>query len=210
MRRLTHHEFTIAADAEPNRIHNLNVRGQVALAFGRGIIAQSLSYVEVDCLCHRINDVLTESHTRKFAASFVRMHFDTIAQVLAAAETDLTTPKFFSVVDFFVRGKRMHTACGSTTDSPELITVELAQTPPTANAVVSKVTSINITALRAEIVGNAERKGVEIEAPWLPPFGSEDLAELLAPYIELRDGAMATVVATAGAKARAMFEGRLQ
>jgi hypothetical protein len=206
MRRLSHAEFVIAADSDSNQIHNLNVRGQVALAFGRNAIAQSLSYIEVDALCHRIADVLTESYSRKMAASFVRVHFDTIAQVLAAAEADPARNKFFSVIDFFVRGKRQHTCCGTTTSDPELVAFELARTPLTAKTIVNRVTSINVTGLRAEIVASAECKGIDIAAPWLPALGSTELAELLQPYMQLRDDAVATVVAAAGAKSRKTFE----
>jgi hypothetical protein len=206
MRRLTHKEFRAASDIDSIHSYNLNARGQAALAFGRNMIATSLSYVEMDCLCLKIADVLAESYPRKLATSFVRVHFDTIAQVLAAAEADPTANKFFSVIDFFVRGKRAHTCCGSVTDDPELIAFELAHTPLTARAIVNRVTSINITGLRAKIVDNAERKGIDIAAPWLPPLGSQDLAELLQPYMALRDEAVATVIAAAGAQSRTAFE----
>jgi hypothetical protein len=209
MRRLTHAEFVIAADTDSNQIHNLNHRGQAALAFGRSVIAHSLSYIEADALCHRIADVLTKSYTRRLAASFVHVHFDIVANVLAAAEADPKRPKFLSVVDLYARGKLLHTTCGSTTDNAETITAELAQTPLTAHATVSRITSINITALRAEIVASGARKGVELDAPWLPPLGSKDFADLMQPYTELRDRAVATVE-SAGAKARTIFEGTLQ
>jgi hypothetical protein len=217
MRRLTYKEFRIAADIDSSHTHNLNYRGQVPLAFGRSVIAQSLSYVEVDCLAIRIANVLAESYSLKTAASFVRVHFDIIAQVLASAEADPAATKFFSVIDFFVRGKRMHTTCGSVTDDPELIAFELARTPLTARGTVNRITSVNITALRAEIVDNAERKGIEISAPWLPPLGSKELAELLAPYVELRDNAVVTAsmevqaeFLAAGKKSRNIFEGTMQ
>jgi hypothetical protein len=206
MRRLSHKEFMIATNADSNQNHNLNHRGHVALAFGRNVIAQSLVYIEVDALCYRVADVLVDSYPRKLAASFVRVHFDTIAKTLAAAEADPAGTKFFSVVDFINRGIRSHTACGTVTDDPERVALALAHIPLTARATVSRVTAVNITALRAEIVANAERKGLDIAAPWLPPLGSPELAELLVPYAQTRDDA----VASAGAKARAIFEGTMQ
>jgi hypothetical protein len=210
MRRLSHKEFMIATNADTNQIHNLNSRGHVALAFARNAIAQSLSYIELDALCYCAADALTETYTRKLSAAFVIGHFDILAMVLATAEVDLRAPKFFSIIDFHVRGKLMHAACGVTTDNAALITADLALAPLVAGAVVARVTSINITALRAAIVANAARAGIDISASWLPPLESEELAELLQPYMELRDNAVATVVAAAGTKSRAIFEGTIQ
>jgi hypothetical protein len=156
-----------------------------------------------------VNDTLARSYCRKQAAQFCIVHFDTLATVLAIAEAHPERPAYFSMIDTRVRGERAHVACGTSTDDPELIAFELARTPVTARAHANRITSVNISMLRDDIVRRAAGHGLDLSAPWLPPFGSKALAGLLVPYVGVRDAAVAEVIA-AGSRSRALYEGTLQ
>jgi hypothetical protein len=202
---LTLNQMLKCSDIERYHLTNMRERNQIALAFGRHVAADSLDYLPVDCLVLTVSNTLAQSYSRKLSAQFCLVHFDILAGVLAVAESNPKKPAYFSVIDYRVRGQRAHIACGTSTDDPELIAFELARTPLTARAHADRITSVNVSMLRADIIKNATKHGLDLSAPWLPPLHSPELAELLQPYVERRDNAIANAVA-AGAKARKLLD----
>ena len=202
--RLTFHEMFKCSGNDRFHIENLRQRGTSAFAFGRNVMSISLTYLPIDCLVMSVCDILAQSYSRKLAAQFCLVHFDILATVLAIAEANPERPAYFSVIDTRVKGQLAHVACGTNTDDPELIAFELARTPVTARSHADRITSVNVSMLLQGIRDNAAKHHIDLSAPFLPPVGSKELADLLGPYVEVRDAAVDMVVA-AGSKSRPLF-----
>src|SRR3954465_6116950 len=110
--RLTLREIRLATATPIERFKNLVYRNLHAFAWGRSVASDSLTYFEVDALALMLTETLAKSYSRTVAAQLVRLHCDTWIAALAMAEANPDRPAYFSIVDFFCKGKRGHIACG--------------------------------------------------------------------------------------------------
>jgi hypothetical protein len=187
MRGVTYRELLETAGFDHQRLKVLRQRGQVALAFGRSDIYESLGYIELDCVAALLADVLTEKLDRTLAAEIVRDQWGVWSRVVAAAEASGGVPAFFYVVEYEnQKGKRWHMTVGSMLDSlKERNLREIAEDlRKRAGVTARNYVVVEMQSILADVRANAKRAKHDFSAPFLPPYGSAELEEVLRPFDE--------------------------
>ncbi len=204
MRIIDFQVFMAAAGWDLQALRTLRRRGQVALAFGRSDVYASLSYIELDAVAACLADDLAQSFDRTFAAQLVRVHCDEWAASVARAETS-PTPTFFAVIEYEpvgrAKGKRSHLVCSASTPDAQQIALAASLTPQAASYEVVRVVIANISRIVARVRENAKRAGFDLSDPFLPPPDSPQFKAIFKSYSEIRDHAVASVMANRKDKA---------
>lgn len=218
MRSLTLKQTTTISGTPKGALDSLRQRGHFAGAFGRSDAYESLGWIPLDSFAIFLNDTLAERYPRAEAAQIVRIHCDVWSAAVAMAEEHPDQPALFCVVDFYPGGKRAHLCCATTSTNLDEIAQRVAMTPQALGAIAKRISSVNATRLIKWLRGNAAKHGIDLSTPFLPPVNSPEFAEIFAPYVDVRDAAIATVkqrkakaelAKMAGQRARAALEARL-
>jgi hypothetical protein len=178
MRPITFPEFLAATDLNNERIKVLRQRDQIALAFGRSEAYQSLGYIELDAVAHGLAEVLADKLDRTLAANIVRDLWGVWTRIAAQAET---RPAFLFVIEYEdKKGRRDYMVLGKHTDSvleARAVVMKLGLTP-------KNYFIVDMPDLLATVRRLADQAGYDFKAPFLPPFGSAKLEEVLEPFKE--------------------------
>jgi hypothetical protein len=192
---ITFSEFMAAADLTPQKTKTLRRRGQLALAWGRSDVYASLLYFEIDTLAHALNQALASIFKRDLAASLVRCQFDIWGDAAARADAS-KEPIYFGVVEFTRPGEpriRSHLCLASDTDEPRALARLASATPQARGYVPVRAVGANMTGLLAQVRADALKANLDFSNPFLPPPDHPAFAELFAPYVAVRDQAVAQV-----------------
>jgi hypothetical protein len=184
MRAISYEAWRAAADVTEQGLVSLRRRDQIACAWGRNAAYLPLGYFEIDAVAMALVQVLGHLLEKTRAARLVRREFDIWAQVVANAEYS-RAPAFFTFVELLdKRGQELSIACGTTTDDPQLIK---KMADKMTGAMTRRTHAINMHGVITDVRANAKRAGYLLNDPFLPPPGSNELAELLAPFKTVRD-----------------------
>lgn len=191
--RLTLPELLSITETSNQALKSLRRRDQIALAFGQRHAYESLSYLPLDAVGMLLTGTLAKSYGHTEAAQLVRVYGDIWAQVVAEAEADFKTDASFCVVDFEREsdGKKATMAAGAREATPERIAATVANTPEAQGFVAVRINCVNISHLIRAIRISAAKHDIDLIRPFMPPPGSEEFQKLFAPYVELRDKAIA-------------------
>lgn len=195
----------------------LRRRDQVAMAFGQRFAFNSQVCLPVDGVALMLADALAQSYPRDMAAFMVRVHYDVWMHALALAEHDPSGLGVFCIADFTDRaGRKMHLpASFNGAATPDEVAREFAAAAK--GAPVDRFTSIVMNRFAATMRENAEKIGLDLSRPFLPPIDDPELQKLLADYKDRKEIAIAKassdrrkadLARDAGAAVRALAEQR--
>jgi hypothetical protein len=206
MRRLSQAELMKATALDRNVLKQHQHRDQVALAFGRQHCYESLSYVELDAAGVMLADTLTKPYGRDVAAQIVRVHCDQWATAIALFEKEYKAGVFF-VADFENAKRQATHLTGASNDQGDALD-KIRMLPQAAGHKLLSVNFVDMAPLIRFVQKTGAGHGINLLAPWVPPHGSPEFAELFSSYADARDAAIIKVGAMvkAGEKARAKFE----
>lgn len=195
----------------------LRRRDQVAMAFGQRFAFNSQVCLPVDGVALLLADALTGPYSRDMAALLVRVHWPEWLRALALAEHDPSGLGVFCVADFTDGdGRKTHLpAAFNGAAMPDAVASAFAAAAKGAH--VERFTSIVMNCFTAKMRENAEKIGLDLSRPFLPPLGDPALEKLLADYEEKKERAIAKAASErrkqdlardAGVAARALAEQR--
>jgi hypothetical protein len=187
MRSISYEEFRDTTGLTPDRLKVLRQRGHTVRAFGASEIYESLGYIELDVVAVRLADVLAEKLDRTLAADLVRDQWGVWSRVVAVAEAAPDAPIFWYVVEYETKkGERWYLTVGSDLDSRSDINLrELAQDLYQRAGVVAKnYVVVEMQSVLADVRAAAERAKHDFTAAFLPPYGSDELEQVMKPFDE--------------------------
>jgi hypothetical protein len=186
MRIITFSELLAVMGLDVHRLKVLRQREQIALSFGRSDAYNALNYLPLDAVAHRLADVLAEKLPRPLAAEIVRDQWGIWSRVVAVAEAaPAGMPVLFYVVEYEDQKKRRgHMTLGSTLDSRDdgnLLRLA-ADIQKRTGVIARSYVAVEMGSILADVRAAASKARVDFSASFLPPLGSEQLAEVLKPY----------------------------
>jgi hypothetical protein len=182
MRSTSYLNFRDISGLSDARLKALRQRGQAVRAFGSSEVYEALGYFELDVVAVRLADVLAKHLDRTLAAEIVRDQWGVWSRSIAAAETS-GNPTFFYVIGY---GDGRYLTTGSMLDSRSEVNLRaIAKDIHERGGVTAKsYIVIEMQSLLADVRAAAKRAKVDFTAPFLPPFGSDELEALLQPFDE--------------------------
>ncbi|RXH41071.1 hypothetical protein [Bradyrhizobium zhanjiangense] len=213
MRRISAKEFYRVCGRDDGQIRMHRLRNQAIGAFGcAAFFPKTTGLIALDLVAFKLTDVLTEKLRRTHAAIIVRDAWQAWTAVVAVAEAT-TDPVFLYVLDCEnLRGERTTITTGSTLDSrSDRNLMQIAEDVRRNTGLTPKsYVVIEMQSVLADVRRAAKQAKVDLSGPFLPPYGSPELAELLSG----EDGAVVVTadaaerVKRAGLAAREMIEKR--
>lgn len=178
-------------------------RDQIAMAFGRRTAAASLSYIPADCIGMLLVEALGEAYGGKltFPAQLVRVYGDVWLQCIAYAEGEARSESpldvNFCVMDLEREsdGKAGHIVAGSMAGMREQAAFEAHRLKPNGwvhRRVVWVSVSLLISRVRRAAAeynkGKSAEEQINLDAPFMPPPGSDEFKKLMnSDYFKRRD-----------------------
>jgi hypothetical protein len=194
MRIISFAEWLAGAGLTNPRLKVLRQRNQVALAFGRREAYATLDYTEIDAVAALLADDLTLNFDRDVAARLVRLYCAEWAGSVSHADAS-GRPVYFSIIEYTPVGKpngsRSHLVGAAHDGNADQLVLTAGLKPETRGMEPRRVIYVNMTTIIARVRGNARRAGYNFSAPFLPPPDDRLLDEILAPYTQARDEALA-------------------
>ncbi len=194
MRIITYPEWLGGAGFANPRLKVLRQRRHVVGAFGRREAWANLDYVELDCVAPCLADDLTPIFERDLAVNLVALYFAEWAVAVAHADQS-NAPIFLCLIEYGEPGKpsgpKSHFVGVSTTGDPEQLTFDASLKPETHGLEPERVAAVNVSRILARVRDNARRAGFDFSERFLPAPDDPLLADILAPYREARDAALA-------------------
>jgi hypothetical protein len=175
------------------KFKSLRRREQIALAFGRRHAAASLSYIPADCVGMLLVATLGKAYGDKltFPAQLVRVYGDTWLECVARAEAERgsANPRDvnFCVIDLEREsdGKTGHMVAGSTGMAPEQTAFTVRQPEGWVQA---RINCVNVSVLIRRIRRAAVEEQIDLNAPFMPPPGTDEYKKLMeCDYFKRRD-----------------------
>jgi hypothetical protein len=175
------------------KFKSLRRREQIALAFGRRHAAASLSYIPADCVGLLLVATLGEAYGDKltFPAQLVRVYGDTWLECVARSEGERgsANPRDvnFCVIDLKREsdGKTGHLVAGSMAMAPEQTAFNVS---PPEGWVQTRINCVNVSVLIRRIRRAAVEEQIDLDAPFMPPPGTDEFKKLMeSDYFKRRD-----------------------
>ncbi len=197
MRTLNYRQVLAITGTTPQQLPVLRQRHQIALAFGRSDMYESLGYIDLDCVAVRLTDVIAEGlppvHRgrgrggRTLAAEIIRDQWGPWSRVVAMAEAAPGLPVFFYVIEFENKNQQhWWLTVGSKLDphNQENLLQIVLDIKSRFGVTPLKYVAVDMTEILADVRRAAEKVHIDLRSPFLPPWGDPRLDEILKPLDE--------------------------
>jgi hypothetical protein len=186
MRSISYKAFCETTGLDVDRLKVQRQRGQTVRAFGGSDVYASLGFIELDVVAVRLLDVLAKELNLTLAAQVVRDQWGVWSRVVALAESN-PAPMFWYVIEYETKkGERWHLTVGSELDSRSEVNLGAIARDlyERAGVLAKSFVVVEMQSVLADVRAAAKHAKHDFSQAFLPPYGSEELAEILKPFDE--------------------------